>query len=262
MRLAKVFPKLLLLLCFVAVCGGCGTDSGPTGGITVSAAASLKDAFNEIGVLYKTKTGTRVNFNFAASGVLQRQIETGAPIDIFASARENQMNDLATEGLIDEDSRRNFAGNELVLVVPRDSKASLTRFNDLTRSEFAKIAIGNPKTVPAGQYTEQVFDKLGLKDAVQPKLVFAEDVRQVLDWVERGDADAGMVYATDARIAGEKIRIVATASGDSHTPILYPVAVVKNSRQKQAAQQFIEVVMSAEGQAILQKYGFTAAAGK
>ena len=253
MKIRLVFIFALLII------SACRTNSGPTDGITVSAAASLKDAFNEIGLLYKIKTGGRVNFNFASSGVLQRQIEGGAPIDVFASAAEEQMNDLAANGLIESDSRRNFARNTLVLAVSQNTKLKLTGFNDLTNPEVTKIAIGNPKTVPAGQYTEQVFDKLGLKGAVQPKLVLAEDVRQVLDWVVRGEADAGVVYATDARIAGDKIRIVVTAREDSHEPILYPIAVVKNSGQKKAAKEFVELVMSADGQAILRKYGFTTA---
>jgi len=251
MKIRLVFFFALLII------SACRTNSGPADSITVSAAASLKDAFNEIGSLYKTKTGREVNFNFAASGVLQRQIETGAPIDVFASAAEKQMDDLAAKGLIDAKSRRNFAQNTLVLVVSQNTKLNLAGFNDLTNPEVTKIAIGNPKTVPAGQYSEQVFGKLGLKDAVQPKLVLAEDVRQVLDWVVRGDADAGVVYATDARIGGEKVRMVASAPEDSHEPILYPLAIVKNSGQEQAAKEFVELVMSAEGQAILQKYGFT-----
>lgn len=256
MKIRLFFTVVILII------SGCRTNSTSADALTVSAAASLKDAFYEIGALYAEKTGRAVNFNFAASGVLQKQIETGAPIDIFASAGEKQMEELVAKGLIDPETRRNFARNSLVLVVPLESKLGLTRFNDLTNSDITKIAIGNPKTVPAGQYTEQVFDKLGLKDAVQQKLVLTEDVRQVLDWVVRSEADAGIVYATDASIAGEKVRIAAIASEDSHAPILYPIAVVKSTSQKQAAQGFIDLVLSAEGQVILQKYGFASASEK
>lgn len=253
----------LLLIFFAVVFYGCNANSPRSADeLTVSAASSLKDAFNEIGNLYWSKTGHTVNFNFGASGVLQKQIETGAPIDIFASAGEKQMDDLANGGLIDVETRRNFARNSLVLVVPADSKLNLLTFGDLIKPDIKKIAVGNPKTVPAGQYTEQLFDKFNIKDAIQPKLVLAEDVRQVLDWVVRGEADAGIVYATDARIAGEKVRIGATAPDDSHEPILYPIAIVKNSNQKQAAQSFIDLVVSPEGSAILQKYGFTAVTEK
>lgn len=259
--MATVVSKVLLLFCIISIFG-CRTDPGRGDNITVSAAVSLKDAFNEIGALYKTKTGGEVNFNFAASGVLQRQIETGAPIDVFASAGEIQMDELAANDLIDAGSRRDLAKNALVLVVPQNSKLNLATFNDLAKPEITKIAIGNPKTVPAGHYTEQLFETLGLKAIVQPRLVFAEDVRQVLDWVVRGDADAGVIYVTDTRIAGDKIRVVATAPDNSHEPILYPIATVKNSRQKQGANEFVEIVMSAEGQALLQKYGFAPASGK
>jgi molybdate transport system substrate-binding protein len=253
MILKVAFLTILLSLTI----GGCQTHSPESANsLTISAAASLKDAFSEIGNLYRTKTGGTVNFNFGASGVLQKQIETGAPIDIFASAGEKQMDDLAANGLIDAETRRNFARNTLALIAPSESKLGLLTFADLSKSDVQKIAIGNPKTVPAGQYTEQLFNKLALKDTVQPKLVQAEDVRQVLDWVERREADAGIVYATDAHIAGDKVSIVATAPEDSHTPILYPIAVIKNSQQKSAAQEFIDLVLSGEGQAILQKYGF------
>jgi molybdenum ABC transporter, periplasmic molybdate-binding protein len=195
--------KLLSIL-FILIIGGCqASESGNS--LTISAAVSLKDAFSEIGGLYKAKTGRSINFNFGASGVLQKQIETGAPIDISASAGEKQMDELAANGLIDTDTRRNFARNTLVLVTPSKSKINLTGFTDLSNPDVQKIAVGNPKTVPAGQYTEQLFDKLGLKDAVRSKLVFAEDVRQVLDWVIRGEADAGIVYATDAHAAGDKV---------------------------------------------------------
>jgi molybdate transport system substrate-binding protein len=251
--------SLLLILLLLIICG-CQTRAPLSDdNLTISAAASLKDAFNERGSLYKSKTGRTVNFNFGSSGVLQKQIETGAPIDIFASAGEKQMDEIAAGGLIDAKTRRNFARNTLVLIVSSETKLNLASFVDLTKLDVQKIAVGNPRTVPAGQYTEQVFDKLGLKDAVQPKLVLAEDVRQVLDWVIRGEADAGIVYATDERIAGDRASVVATASEDTHEPILYPIAIISNSQQKQAAQEFIGLVLSAEGQAILQKYGFASA---
>lgn len=259
---------LLILLLFLLV--GCQPDSSVSEGntksrdevLTVSAAVSLKNAFNEIGELYKSKTGRTINFNFGASGALQRQIETGAPVDVFASAGAQQMDELAAKDLIDAATRRDFVRNTLVLIVPADSKISLASFSDLTKAEVQKIAVGNPKTVPAGQYTEQFFEKMNLKNSVQAKLILAEDVRQVLDYVVRGETDAGVVYATDARQAGEKIRPVATAPENTHALILYPIAVIKDGRQKQSAQEFLTLVLSAEGQGILQKYGFAAVAEK
>jgi molybdate transport system substrate-binding protein len=263
----KIYIPLILLLFLL---GGCQPDSSVSEGntkpkdevLTVSAAVSLKDAFNEIGELYKSKTGRAINFNFGASGALQRQIETGAPVDVFASAGERQMDELAAKDFIDKATRRDFVRNTLVLIVPADSKISLASFSDLTKAEVQKIAVGNPKTVPAGQYTEELFEKTTLKNFVQAKLITAEDVRQVLDYVVRGETDAGIVYATDARSAGEKIRLVATAAENTHAPILYPIAIIKDGKQKQSAQEFLDLVLSAEGQGILRKYGFAAVAGK
>lgn len=251
---------ILLLFCF-ALIAGCRTNSPETvshssGGLTVSAAVSLKDAFKEIGEIYKSKTGRKVDFNFGATGALQRQIETGAPVDVFASAGAAQMNALVSKGLIDAATKRNFAHNELVLVVPADSNLNLTNFGDLNNPGVQKIAAGNPKTVPAGEYSAQLFRKNNLSDSLQNKLIYAEDVRHVLDYVVRGEVDAGIVYASDAKSAGDKVRVVLTAPADSHEPILYPIAVVKDSANKPSAEQFIDLAMSAEGQRILQKYGF------
>lgn len=230
--------------------------------LTVSAAVSLKDAFHEIGEIYKIKKGRAITFNFGASGVLQKQIETGAPVDVFASSGEKQMDELENNGLIEQATRRDFARNSLVLIVPTDAKILLASFSDLAKPEIQKIAVGNPKTVPAGEYSEQLFEKLNLKESLQAKLILAENARQALDYVARGETDAGIVYATDARIAGEKIRIAVTSPENAHAPILYPIAVVKDSKNKPVAREFVELVLSAEGQGILQKYGFTAVSGK
>lgn len=251
---------VLLIFLFLTLLIGCQTasTSKPNESLTVSAAASLKDSFNEIAVLFEAKNGKKVSFNFGASGMLQKQIEESSPVDIFASAGEKQMNELAEKGLIEENSRRDFAKNQLVLVVPTDSKISINSFAELKNPEIKKIAVGESKTVPVGQYTEQVFDKLNLKNDLQLKLISAQDVRQVLDYVGRGEVDAGIVYATDAKIAGDKVRITATAPVESHKPIIYPIAVIKDSANKQLAQEFIQVLISEEGQNILQKYGFIA----
>ena len=261
--------RIVLLLLVLTFCGcRAGAPASSNGekqgddNLTVSAAVSLKDAFSEIGTLYKAQTGKTVNFNFGASGALQRQIETGAPVDVFAGAGAQQMDALAGRGLIDEASRRNFARNTLVLIVPADSKLNLTAFDGLADARVQKIAVGSPKTVPAGQYAEQVFNNTGLRDKLQTKLVLAEDVRQVLDYVVRGEVDAGVVYGTDARSAGERVRVIATAAEDAHAPILYPVAVIKDGKQKQSAQDFVNLISSAEGQSVLRKYGFASAGEK
>ena len=225
--------------------------------IIVSAAVSLKDAFTEIAALSENRTGMTIRFNFGASGALQKQIESGAPADLFASAGSKQMDELATKDLIVPGSRADFARNVLVLVTPAND-ARMRSLMDLARSDVKKIAIGNPKTVPAGQYTEQTLTRLKLLPEIQAKLIYAEDVRQVLDYVVRGEVDAGLVYSSDAVNAGTTVKIVAPAPDDSHEPIVYPIAIVKDSHQQPAAKQFIDLVLSSEGQTILAKHGFTA----
>jgi molybdate transport system substrate-binding protein len=226
-------------------------------GLTVSAAVSLKDAFNEIADLYDKRYDSKIHFNYGASGALQKQIESGAPADVFASAGAKQMDQLAAKDLIVADSRKDFARNSLVLIVPATG-TDLSSFADLASPLVKKVAVGNPKTVPAGQYTEQALNKLKLLPAIQPKLIFAEDVRQVLDYVVRDEVDAGVVYSSDALTARDKIKVVTRAPDDSHDPILYPIAIVKDSKQPEAARKFIDLVLSSEGEAILVKHGFLA----
>jgi molybdate transport system substrate-binding protein len=251
---------LVSLLLFLSACASAPQNSNRSpnaaNDLTVSAAVSLKEAFTEIGQLYTAQTGEKVNFNFGASGALEKQIESGAPADVFASAGEQQMDQLNERSLVDKDSRRDFARNTLQLIVPADSKLKLGSFSDLTKPDVKKIAAGDPKSVPAGQYANEVFRNLNIQQALQPKLVMAEDVRQVLDYVSRGEADAGVVYATDALSAGDKIKVIAAAPNGSHSPILYPIAAVHDTKQKAAAQKFIDLVMSKEGQDILVKHGF------
>lgn len=255
---------LHFLLCAALIsAGGCKrsakTQNGnmPGGGeITVSAAASLRDAFQEIGRLYEARTGGRISFNFGASGALQKQIEAAAPVDVFASAGAQQMDALADKNLIDRETRRDFARNELVIVTPQKDAPQINSFPDLDATAVQRIATGNPRTVPAGQYTEQVFNNLGLAAKLQPKLILAEDVRQVLDYVNRGEVDAGVVYRTDAQVAISSVRVVAVAPENSHEPILYPIAVIRESRNREAARAFVEFVTSAEGQVVMRRYGF------
>lgn len=242
---------LLALLLFLPAC----REQTSGNEIIVSAAVSLKDAFNEIAQLNEQRNNVKVHFNFGASGALQRQIEAGAPVDVFASAGTQQMDQLATKELIVSASRIDFARNVLVLVEPPNSSA-IASFTDLTKSEVKKIALGNPKTVPAGQYTEQTFNKLQLLPGIQSKLIYAEDVRQVLDYVVRGEVDAGIVYSSDVLSAGARVKEVVRAPDDSHDPILYPIAIVKDSKRKDAAQKFIDLVLSSDGQKILANYGF------
>lgn len=254
MRLFLILLAIMLIGCHAS------EPSGQKAGIeiTVSAAASLKDAFVEIGRLYEARNGSgvKVNFNFGASGILQKQIEEAAPVDVFASAGAKQLNELQTKGLINEASRRDFARNELVLIAPADASFRPTSFEELDDPKLQHLAIGNPKTVPAGQYTEQLLTNLKLWERLQTRLVFAEDVRQVLDYVARGEAEAGIVYASDVSIAQGQVREVARAPANSHDPVLYSIVVIKASQHTEAAHRFVELVASDEGQSILRKYGF------
>ncbi len=234
------------------------TDAGAgTKEVTVSAAISLKNAFDEIGRSYEQRNrGVRVIFNFGPSGGLMSQIEAGAPADVFASASQKEMDELEKKGLIAAGSRLNFAGNTLVLVVPRSSRKSIGAFSDLKAAAVERIAVGNPMTVPAGRYAAEIFRYYGLSDRVKDKLIFAENVRQVLDYTARGEVDAGVVYKTDALLRPAEVEIVAEAPDAAHEPTLYPIAEVKGTADGAAAKAFISLVTSAEGKRILRKYGF------
>lgn len=260
---SAVTVGFLVLVSLALMLPGCGpkgpSSSGPSSAdeLIVSAAVSLKDAFNEIAALNGKRNGTRIHFNFGASGALQKQIESGAPADVFASAGAKQMDDLAAKGFVVSTTRSDFARNALVLIVPAKGIV-INSFSDFTKPAVKKIAVGNPKTVPAGQYTDQTLNRLKLLPQIQAKLIFAEDVRQVLDYVVRDEVEAGVVYSSDALSAGDKVKVVARAPDDSHDPILYPIAIVKESKQQDAARKFIELVLSPDGQAILVKHGFLA----
>lgn len=222
--------------------------------LLVSAAASLTNAYGEMKEPFeKANPGTNLVLNFAASGALLKQMEQGAPVDVFASADQETMDRAGS--LIDSESRTDFAGNSLVLIVPADSKLTLTGPKDLQQEQVKLIAIGNPDSVPVGRYTKAALTAAGLYEGLTPKFVLAESVRQALDYVSRGETQAGLVYATDAAQGGDKVKVVATVEG--HKPITYPIARLQKSANKEMAQAFIDYVNSPEGQAILAKYGFT-----
>jgi molybdate transport system substrate-binding protein len=225
--------------------------------IIVSAAISLKNAFEEIGKRYEEKyKGAKLTFNFGASGDLVRQIEGGAPVDVFASAAQKDMDEAEKKGLIVADSRVNFAENSIVLIIPANSKIRIQTFQDLGLSQVQKIATGNPKTVPAGRYAEDVFVYFKLLTAIKEKLIYAEHVRQVLDYVARGEVDAGVVYSTDAMVKAKDIRIVATAPDKSHSPVIYPAAVVSTTGKLSLAKAFVTFFASEESRRVLEQYGF------
>jgi len=223
--------------------------------LTVSAAASLTDAFKKIGARFEAaRPNTTVRFNFAASGVLIQQIVNGAPADLFVSADQETLDRGVREKVLDPATRRDFASNSLVMIAPAGAAVVLTRVADLRTPEVRRVAVGKLATVPVGRYTKQVLDQDGLWTTLEPKLVFADNVRQVLDYVSRGEVEAGFVYRTDAELMKDKVRIVLTATG--HTPITYPLALVSESRQAALAREFVGYLFGAEAQAILARHGF------
>ncbi len=223
--------------------------------LTISAAASLSDAFREIGARFEaTRPNTTVRFNFAASGVLIQQIVNGAPADLFVSADQETMDRGIQQKVLDAATRRDFAANSLVLVAPAVGAVTLSRVSDLQAPEVRRIAVGKPATVPAGRYAKQVLDRGNLWTALEPKFVFADNVRQVLDYVSRGEVEAGFVYRTDAQLMKGKVRTMLIATG--HAPITYPLAVVSDSRQAPLAREFVAFLIDAEAQSILARHGF------
>jgi molybdate transport system substrate-binding protein len=221
--------------------------------LLVSAAASLTNAFTEMKEPFeKAHPGTSLVLNFASSGALLKQMEQGAPVDVFASADQATMD--KAKQLMDTATRVDFAGNALVLIVPEDSKLSLSAPEELKGEEFKLIAIGNPDSVPVGRYTKGALEAAGLYEALTPKLVMAESVRQALDYVTRGEVQAGFVYATDAALRADKVKVAAEVTG--HKPITYPIALLAASKEKAMGQAFLDFVQGEEGQAILGKYGF------
>jgi molybdate transport system substrate-binding protein len=225
--------------------------------LIVSAAMSLKAPFNEIGKIFEAEhQGSRVYFNFGASGVLEKQIEGGAPVDLFASASPREMEALEKKDLIIKGSRKDFAGNSIVLIIPVSSSTSLRELKDLEKKEVKRIAVGNPSTVPAGEYAEEVLQSAGLWKTVQKKMIFAENVRQIMDYVARQETDAGMVFLSDALLAKKEVKIVWEAPDESHRPIRYVLAPVKGTAKGQLVRDFMETVFSAKGGNVLEKYGF------
>jgi molybdate transport system substrate-binding protein len=225
--------------------------------IRVGVAVSLKEAATDIAAGYASKTGGKIEFTFGSSGQLMAQIKAGARLDAFISAADKQVDDLAAAGLVDADSRRVVAGNTLVLIVPPDSKLNLDSFESLGKVPLKRLAIGEPKSVPAGQYAMQALEKLKLSSALADKIVFGSNVRQVLDYVTRGEVTAGIVYSTDAKQAGGKVKVVAAAPKDLHEPIVYPAAVIKNAGNAAAAKRFLDHLATDDARRVLEARGFT-----
>ncbi|MGO9620713.1 MAG: molybdate ABC transporter substrate-binding protein [Desulfobaccales bacterium] len=223
--------------------------------LIVSAAASLTNVLKEVaGQFEKTHPGVKITCNFAASGSLLQQIAQGAPVDVFAAADQKTMNQAQEKGLIVPASRKNFVSNTLVLIAPAGSSLPLAGLGNLALPEVKRVALGNPETVPVGRYTQEALTKAGLWEILKPKFIYGESVRQVLDYVSRGEVDAGLVFATDAAIAKGTVKIVAEVQG--HQPIIYPVALVAAGQKQDLAQSFVDFILSPTAQEVFKKYGF------
>ena len=243
-----------IVLLTAAIAGGCARTAA-NGTLTVSVAASLQNAMAEIAPSFEqSHHGVRLVFNFGGSGALEQQIENGAPADVFFSAAPQPMDALAAKGMILAGTRRDLLRNQIVLIAPKSSAAPVS-FRDLPGEGVKLIALGNPESVPAGDYGRQVLESLQLWNAVQPKLVLAKDVRQVLSYVETGNADAGIVYATDARESAG-VRVVEAAPPASHQPVVYPVAAIRGSRNTAAAKALIAHLASAPAAEVFARHGF------
>ncbi|MDM5227376.1 molybdate ABC transporter substrate-binding protein [Cytobacillus sp. NJ13] len=222
--------------------------------LTISAAASLQDALTDIEANFeKEHPNVLVNFNFGASGSLQQQISQGAPADLFFSAAEDKFDKLVQDGLIEEKNGIDLVGNELVLVVPKESAMGIKSFNDLAAAD--KLSIGTPESVPAGQYAKKSLEYTGIWENIEDKVVYAKDVRQVLTYVETNNVDAGIVYKTDALIS-EKVNIADTADENTHDAIIYPLGVVKDTRHPTEAKLFYDYLQNEKSMSIFEEYGF------
>jgi molybdate transport system substrate-binding protein len=231
----------------------CATGSASAADITVSAAASLNNAFREAASAFEAAhPGDKVLLNFGASDALVAQIAKGAPVDVFASADQEAMD--RAQPYLAEGSRRDFASNRLVVAVPANSTLQWRTLADLGQPGVKRLTTGTPASVPAGRYSRSALEKAGLWSALEPKFVFATNVRQALDYVARGEVDAGLVYQTDVLSQIDKVRSVLAVP--TTTPINYPLAVVRGAPNAAGARAFADFISSAGGQAILARYGF------
>jgi molybdate transport system substrate-binding protein len=245
--------KILFLMAGAAILWGAPAPAAQE--LMVAAAASLTNAMKEVaGQFEKTHPGTRIVSNFAASGVLLQQMAKGAPVDVFAAADQRTMNQAQEKNLIVPGTRKNFVSNRLVLITPVDSNLALSSLDDLTQPGVKRVGVGNPATVPAGRYAKTALVQAGLWDKLAPRFILGGSVRQVLDYVRRGEVDAGLVYATDAASAQGKVKVIQTVTEPA--PILYPIAVTVATDKKILAQEFLDFVLSPPAQEIFHQFGF------
>lgn len=233
-------------------------DSGSGEGkeVYISAAASLQDALNEIVENYKKDNNVDFKLNYGGSGALQTQIEEGAEADIFFSAAQKQMTALIEGGFVDKGEKEDLLLNDVVLIVPKGNEKGIESIEDLGTDKAGLVALGDPASVPVGQYSQEILDFYGFADEVNGKTTYGSDVRQVLNWVATGEVDAGFVYRTDAMTEEDNVKIIEPAPKDSHKPVVYPLAPLKDSKNREAALDFIAYLKSHQAMEVFEKYGF------
>ena len=255
----KKLMVLLLLSLILSLAAGCGeqqVEEQASGEIYVFAASSLTDCLNEIIALYQNESGNTVIPVYEGSGTLKKQIAEGADCDIFISANQKHMDELEQEGAVNTETRRDLLSNSLTLIASAEKAETVTDVQSLLDDDISLVAVGEPNDVPAGQYAEELFRNMGIKEEIQTKLVYAKNVRAVLEYVDGGDADAGFVYRTDAMLMENGV-IIGDAPAEYYTAVNYPAAIMNNAPQPEAAADFFAFLESDAAKAVFEKYGFT-----
>jgi len=254
-----MFKRLPVILAFVAAFALAPHIAAAQETLTVFAAASMKNALDDADATFTRTSGVKVTASYAASSALAKQIEQGAPADVFISADLKWMDYVAGKNLIKPDTRVNLLGNRLVLIAPADSKIGSVKigqgFDIAKLAGSGRIAVADVKAVPAGLYAKAALEKLGSWAAAEPKLAQAENVRATLAFVARGETPLGIVYETDAKIE-PKVKIVGAFPADSHPPVTYPVAATASSKNA-ATARYLAFLRSSAAKAIFEKYGFS-----
>lgn len=255
-RLRHCFRSVSLFVCVAVLFAGCAREAGKSTepqALTVSAASDLTPAFQEIGKLFEQKDGTKVIFNFGSTGQLTQQIEQGAPVDLFAAANVSFIEGLEKKNLVIPETKALYAQGRLTLWTRDDSPHKLERVEDLAKPEFKKVAIANPEHAPYGVAAREALQAAGIWDTVSPKLVYGENISQTLQYAESGNVDAAIVaLSLSTQSKGRWVLIPA----EQHKPLNQALAVVKGAKHEQEARRFAAFVNSAEGRAVMRKYGF------
>lgn len=256
MKKFNAILSIMTLSFFITGCNFSKTESSSkTVNLTISAAASLQESMEEIKVNFeKEHPNITLTLNYGSSGSLQKQIEQGAPSDLFISAGQTQMNSLEDENLILTDSKKDLLKNELVLIT--SSNNDITSISDLSTDKVMHIAMGEPTSVPAGSYAKESLNNLNLYDSLSSKLVFAKDVKEVLSWVSTQNAEVGFVYKSDT-IGNNTVKIVEPISESYHSPIIYPIGIVKSTSNMEDTKEFYNYLFTEECQKIFEKYGYS-----